>query len=286
MTPRGNAPRVSLIIATYNWPDALDLVLDSACRQSWRDYEIVIADDGSRPDTATLIAGWTARAPVPIVHSWQEDRGYRLARSRNLAVTRSRGDYLIMLDGDCLLLPNFVATHMKFAERGWFTAGRRCYLRRWLTRQTLTERQRLHTWPRAALFPTALFGGSNRPLQLLPLPQSDAARRKRALDWDQAQGCNLGVWREDFIRVGGFDEGFEGWGLEDTDLVLRLLRGRVRRLTLQHAEPVLHLWHKRRSGAPDHDARLEALVASDARMPGQSMFLKSSVDRISQDTSP
>ena len=258
--------RVSLIIATYEWPEALDLVLASACGQTWPDLEIVVADDGSKPATARVVAGWAARSPHPVLHVWQEDRGFRLARSRNRAVDRASGDYLLMLDGDCLLLPDFVERHLRHAERGWFTAGRRCFLRRWMSQLALARRAPLHALPKALLFPLLLLGGGTRAAQLLPIPQTDAHRRARAGDWEQAQGCNLGIWREDFMRVGGFDERFEAWGGEDTDLVVRLLGSGVSRLTLQHAEPVLHLWHPRRSktvaavaeAAPRHADRAAA----------------------------
>ena len=240
-------PRVSLIIATYEWPQALDLVLESARRQTWPNLEIIVADDGSGPDTARVIRNWRRRSRRPIVHVWQEDRGFRLARSRNRAAARATGDYLLMLDGDCLLFPRFVESHMRRAERGWFTAGRRCFMRRWISEQALRRRLPLQAWPKALLFPLLLLGGGTRAAQLLPIPQTRANLEARAGDAGQAQGCNLGIWRDDFERVGGFDERFESWGGEDTDLVLRLLDTGVRRLTLQHADPVLHLWHPRRS---------------------------------------
>jgi glycosyltransferase involved in cell wall biosynthesis len=247
-------PRVSLIIATYEWPEALDLVLESACRQTWPNLEIVVADDGSGRDTARTVSRWSRRSRRPIVHVWQEDQGFRLARSRNRAVEQANGDYLLMLDGDCLLFPRFVASHMRHAEPGWFTSGKRCFLRRLPSTLALRGRLSVHAWPKAALFPLLLLGGGTRAAQLLPIPQSDADRRSRAEDWGQAQGCNLGLWREDFLRVGGFDERFQAWGGEDTDLVVRLLRSGVRRLSLEHSEPVLHLWHARRSGTAAAEA--------------------------------
>jgi glycosyltransferase involved in cell wall biosynthesis len=241
-------PKVSLILATYEWPQALDLVLHSACRQTWPNLEIIVADDGSGLSTRRVVEAWRKSSPHPIVHAWQRDLGFRLARSRNMAVARATGDYLLMLDGDCLLFPGFVARHMRDAQRGWFTAGRRCFLRRRLSAWALAMGLPLHLWPKAVLFPLLLLGGGTRAAQLLPLPQTDAGLRARADTSDQAQGCNLGLWRTDFRHVGGFDERFEAWGGEDTDLVERLLASGVRRLTLQHAEPVLHLWHPRRSG--------------------------------------
>lgn len=268
----GHYPRVSAIVATYNWPQALDLVLDGLVAQTWPDLEIVIADDGSGAETRALIDRYRARSPFPIVHSWQEDEGYRLARSRNLAVQRSSGEYLIMLDGDGLVFPTFVEKHLRAAEAGWFTAGRRCFMRAWPTRQILRRHLRVHHWPRAALFPLALFGGSNRAAQLLPIPYSEAQRKARAGEWNKAQTCNMGIWRKDFLHVQGFEEGFTTYGLEDTDFVLRLLRSGVRRMSLEHADPVLHLHHGRRQISDDNRAMLDEIMTSDRIRPRLSVF--------------
>ncbi len=272
--PSRDRPRVSAIVATYNWPEALDLVLDGLAGQTYPNLEIVVADDGSRSDTRDLVETWSQRSPFPIVHSWQDDQGYRLARSRNLAVSRSSGDYLIQLDGDGLVFPTFVEKHMAWAQPGWFTAGRRCFMRGWSTRAVLSGTRRIHTWPRAVLTPLALLGGSNRPFQLVSIEFSDARRKNRPTEWNKAQTCNLGVWRSDFLAVGGFEEGFETYGLEDTDFIVRLIRSGVRRITLEHADPVLHLFHGRRSIPPDNRAKLEEVMASDRLLPTRSLLLE------------
>lgn len=265
-------PAVSVIVTTYNRPDALALVLDSLAQQTVRDFDVVIADDGSRDDTRALIAARAATFPVPLIHAWQEDEGFRAARARNLALTHARGAYVVFLDGDCLVLPTFLATHKRFAEAGWFTVGRRCFLRRWASVGIVERSLAVQTWPRAALFALAVCGGSNRPFQLVSLPQSDARRKNRPTEWNKAQTCNLGVWRSDIDRVGGFEEGYGAYGLEDTDFVIRLIRAGVRRITLEHADPVLHLWHARKKTGEDNRARLAALMAGDAVSPQQSLL--------------
>jgi glycosyltransferase involved in cell wall biosynthesis len=264
--------RVSAIIATYNWPQALDLVLDGFMRQTWPNLEIVVADDGSSEQTRALVERYQRKSPFPIVHSWQEDDGYRLARSRNLAVSRSSGDYLIMLDGDGLVFPTFVEKHMRYAEPGWFTAGRRCFMKAWSTRHVLARHRHIHLWPRSLLFALSLVGGSNRPFQLLSLPYSDRARRARASEWNKAQTCNMGIWRNDFLRIGGFEEDFTTYGLEDTDFVLRLLRSGVKRLSLEHADPVLHLFHGRRKISNENRLMLEEIMTSTRTLPLQSLL--------------
>ena len=109
---------ISIIVSTYNWPEALGPVLDSLMLQSDQDIEVIIADDGSGAKTARLINEKTAVAPFPVKHFWQEDRGFRLARSRNGAVALAAGDYLLFIDGDCAVLPDFVASHRVLMEYG------------------------------------------------------------------------------------------------------------------------------------------------------------------------
>lgn len=270
------APSVSAIVATYNWPQALDRVLDGLTRQTYPHLEIIVADDGSRPETAALVEEWAGKSPFPVHHSWQPDEGYRLARSRNLAASKATGDYLLMLDGDGLVFPTFIEKHVANAEPGWFTAGRRCYLRRWACEAILKRRLSPHLWPRGVLVPIALLGGSNRPFQIVSWPMSEARRKNRPTEWDKAQTCNLGLWRSDFERVAGFEEGFETYGLEDTDFVVRLMRSGVRRITLEHADPVLHLWHKRRAIPAENRARLAEVMAGERLTPTRSLLLEGS----------
>ncbi len=271
--PGAPRPRVSVVVTTYNRPDALALVLDSLARQTLDSFDVVVADDGSRADTRALIDSRRATFPAPLIHAWQDDDGFRAARARNLALTHARGAYVVFLDGDCVVLPTFLENHLRFAETGWFTVGRRCFLRRWASEQILRRALPIETWPRAVLFALAAFGGSNRPFQLLPIPQSASRRKNRPTEWDKAQTCNLGVWRSDIDRVGGFEEGYGAYGLEDTDFVIRLIRAGVRRITLEHVDPVLHLWHARKKTGEDNRARLEALIQGDALLPQRSLLL-------------
>ena len=104
--------KISVIVATYNWPSALRLSLQSLMRQTAHNFEIVVADDGSRNETRELIESLAKTSHVPIIHSWQEDIGFRLARSRNQAVLKSHGDYLIFVDGDCIVPKDLSLIHI------------------------------------------------------------------------------------------------------------------------------------------------------------------------------
>src|SRR5687767_9054063 len=103
--------KTSLIITTYNWKEALDLTLRSVARQVEMPDEVLVADDGSRPDTGELIRAWAQRLPVPVRHIWQEDLGFRLARSRNRAIAAATGEYIVIVDGDMALHSHFIADH-------------------------------------------------------------------------------------------------------------------------------------------------------------------------------
>lgn len=264
---------MSVIVATYNRPDALDLVVRSLMGQTVPPLEILIADDGSADDTPARIAALAQGSPVPVRHVRQDDEGFRLARIRNLAAQQARGDYLIFLDGDCITLPRWVEKHVQWAEPGWFTVGRRCFLYETPTRAILTWSWRINAWPRAILFAFAVFGGATRPFQLIPLNFAEARRKNRPTEPNKAQTCNFGVWRSDFLALGGFEEGYADYGLEDTDFVIRLFRYGARRITLEHAEPVLHLWHPRRPIGAANRARLDRLKASDRVRAERSVLL-------------
>lgn len=104
---------ISLIVTTYNRPDALKLILQALNEQSDRNFEVIIGDDGSGEETVQLIKRLQAEVTYPLIHAWQKDQGFRLARVRNLAALKSHGDYLIFLDGDCIPRRNFIEVHRK-----------------------------------------------------------------------------------------------------------------------------------------------------------------------------
>ncbi|MFH1561947.1 MAG: glycosyltransferase [Nitrospirota bacterium] len=128
---------ISLFITTYNWPEALELCLMSVLRQTLTPDEIIIADDGSKEDTQRLIESYTPEFSVPLVHVWQEDKGFRAASIRNKAVAQSRFSYLIFIDGDMILDRNFIGDHLKFAEKNCFLQGSRVLLDKTLSKKVL-----------------------------------------------------------------------------------------------------------------------------------------------------
>lgn len=254
----------SAIVTTYNRPDALAAVLRGLAAQTDRDFEIRIADDGSTEATRALLERLTPTLPVPLTHVWQEDRGFRAAAARNRAAAGARGDYLLFLDGDCIPRPDWIAAHRRLAEGGWMVAGNRILLSRELTAQALAGEWPLHAWSAAQWHEQRARGGINRTLPLHTLPLGPL-RKWGARRWQRVRTCNLGVWRATFERVNGFDEDFIGWGYEDSDLAIRLLKAGVRRKDGAYATGVLHLWHAEnpRAQEPDNWQRLQARQRDD-----------------------
>jgi GT2 family glycosyltransferase len=255
------ADLISVIVTTYEWPEALAAVLRSLSRQTDRGFEVVVADDGSRPETGQLIGAWARRMPVPLKHVWHEDRGFRAAEIRNRAVRASEGAIFVFLDGDCLARPDFVAMHRRLAEPRWFVAGNRILLSRELTGRVLSEGLEPETWSLRMLLRQRLAGGVNRALPALRAPFGWWRCLKKT-SWTGVRSCNLAIRREDFEQVDGFDAAFSGWGLEDSDLVVRLLHAGIRRKDGRFATGVFHLWHREldRSRFAENQRQLDELL--------------------------
>ncbi|WP_374090384.1 glycosyltransferase family 2 protein [Methylomicrobium lacus] len=234
--------RISVIVTTYNWPEALKLCLDSLYAQTDRDFEIIIADDGSRSENLEKARRYCADAPVPVDYVHHEDNGFRAGTIRNKAAALSRGDYLLFVDGDCLMLPDFISKHRQLAEAGHFVPGNRILLSQAFTAEVLGKALPLYLRNWLYFGRLRLQGNINRVLPLLQLPLG-RLRLLQPQKWEKAMTCNLAVWKNDFIAVNGFDELFEGWGYEDSDLVIRLIHAGIRRKEGRFAAPVLHLWH-------------------------------------------
>jgi glycosyltransferase involved in cell wall biosynthesis len=254
---------ISVIVSTYNREDALDVVLRALARQSDRNFEIVVADDGSGPATARVVRDWAARNPVPIKHVWHDDRGFRLAEIRNRGIRASSGAYIVFLDGDCIARRDFVAKHRRLAEPRWFVTGTRILLSRELTDRILHEGLEPELWGLARFMAHRLRHHFNRVAPLLPL-RLGPMRKLMAHRWRGARGSNMAFWRADLERVGGFDTSFSGWGREDSDIFIRMIRAGVRRKDGRFASGVLHLWHPDadRSHLDDNDRQLDEVLHS------------------------
>lgn len=253
----------AVIVTTYNRPDALAAVLEGYLAQTGAAFEVLVADDGSTAETRETVTRYAARASFPLRHVWQEDRGFRAAAARNRALAATTADYIIFTDGDCIPRRDFVARHCALAEPGCFLAGNRVLLAEGFTRRVLAESLPVHLWSGLRWLAARAGGDINRWLPLLGL--GDGAWRKRTPGrWEGVKTCNLSAWRADLMRINGLDESYSGWGLEDSDLVIRLLHAGVRHKSARFAAPVFHLWHREndRSRLPENQRLLDELIAS------------------------
>jgi len=226
--------KISLIITTYNWKEALGLSLKSVLHQEVLPHEVIVADDGSGVETRELIQALAVNSPIPIIHSWQEDKGFRLARSRNRAIARARGEYIILIDGDILLEKHFVFDHQQFARPGFFVQGTRVLLNKALSEQVVQSGRLDAGFCR--------HGVENRKNCL----RSDILARLFSFKSRRLRGvrtCNFSFWRRDAVQVNGFNEEFVGWGREDSEFTARLMNIGTRRQNVKFSALAYHLYH-------------------------------------------
>ena len=226
--------RVSLIITTYNRPEALSLVLKSVVSQSKFPYEVIIADDGSEQQTKKCIDFFKESSDLNLIHSWQEDKGFRVSMSRNKAITKSSGDYIVLIDGDMVLHDKFLEDHSKNAELGFFVQGARVLLN-----QDKTNKAVLRNKIKFSFFSNGL---SNR---LNAIHSNFLANLflKKKKDIVGIKACNLGFYRKDCIKVNGFNNDIIGWGREDSEFIVRLINSGINRKNIHFNLIQYHLWH-------------------------------------------
>jgi len=232
-------PSLAVVISTYNAPQMLYLVLDGYARQTDTDFSIYIADDGSGPATQKVIEAFRHNNPaIAVHHVHHEDDGFRKARIHNRVIAQASEDYILLTDGDCIPLPGLIAAHRRLATGGTFISGSRVLISQMLSEKLQQENGKVDLGL-GSLLKWRLQGNINRLLPLLlPVYSSSAHDRLSGI-----RGCHLASWRADLLTVNGFDESFEGWGREDSDLAARLLHAGIRRRDMR-GSPVLHLWHK------------------------------------------
>lgn len=253
-----NQIKTSLVITTYNRPDALELVLKSILLQSVLPYEVIVADDGSKDETRQLIEQYQVHFPVPLHHCWQEDDGFRLAKIRNLAIAQAKGNYIVMVDGDMILHRDFIRDHQNIALPHQFIQGRRVILTDIETQSALSTKR--------TTFNICSSGVQNKVNALSWKWLSNIASKLFSKhDHHSVRGCNMAFWRDDVIAVNGFNEGFVGWGREDSEFVVRMLNSGVRRKDLRLGGVAYHLYHPEHSKSEllDNDQRLTYTIENN-----------------------
>ncbi|HIA48191.1 MAG TPA: glycosyltransferase [Candidatus Hydrogenedentes bacterium] len=226
--------KISLMVTTYNWKEALEMVLLSAFRQTVPPFEIIVADDGSTEDTRELIDRMRETTDIPLHHVWHPDEGHRRTVILNKGIAKAQGDYVSQADGDVILHRNFIQDQQRFAEPGVFLRGYRVMLDEETSRKALDSKiLKFSPFVKGLL----RFSNAIRSPFLTRLTLGDAP------EWRRVFGSNLSYWREDALTVNGYNEDILGWGPEDTEFVARLIFNGINRRKLKFAAKQHHLYH-------------------------------------------
>ena len=258
---------ISVLLATYNWPQALKLCLESLSTQTDLDFEIIIADDGSTTTTKDLIEAIQKNFPVKITHLWQEDQGFRKTRILNQAIQAAHGEYLVFLDGDCIVQPDFISQHRALSQANHLVTGSRVLLNDELSKQLLLWANWDFKKFTDNLLSSRLSGGINKYWPLKIKLGDGAWRNYKKFVWRRIKGCNMACWKTDALAIGGFDETMTGWGHEDADFVYRLQSKGLIRKSGSWATEVLHLYHRinDQSNAAENERRVREKILAKAQ---------------------
>lgn len=234
----------SLIITTYNQKERLALVLDSVKNLNPLPDEVLIADDGSKEDTAALIQKYQKDFPCNLKHIWQEDDGFRAAASRNKAIKESKSEYIILVDGDMILDTNFIKDHLNFSSKKTILQGSRIILNEKESEKILNKMNF-----NLAFDKKSLKNRRNIFLARLIYKFSTINKKffKKSFLVKGSKTCNMSFYKSDFEAINGFNENFIGWGREDSEFVARFLfdNGIFKRLKFNAL--AYHIYHEENS---------------------------------------
>ena len=231
-------PKCSLVTPTYNWPEALELLLLSIMNQTVMPNEVIIADDGSKSETKELIEHFQTIFPVPLIHIWHEDLKNRKPRIMNKAIAKASFDYIIEIDGDIIMNKYFVEDHLRFAEKGFYLYGSRVNIKQSLLADLFSKKIINFN------FFSKGIKKRGRTIRLPFMMKFTEIAKERS---SKLRGCNMSFWREDFIKINGFNEGLVGWGIDDSEMIQRLHNIGIIGKRLKFAGIAYHIYHKEQS---------------------------------------
>jgi len=227
--------KTALLIAIYNRKDALSLIFESLKRQTRLPDEILIADDGSRDDTKEVIDQFRKEISIPVKHVWQEDNGFRKASSLNKTIAQTNVDYIIQIDGDCVPGKHFIEDHISNASSGLYLFGARVNTLPGHVDDVLRKRQ-IDFNPFSKGIKNRTRTMRSKILALLYKPRNTISGKLR--------GCNMSFWRQDFMAINGYNADIEGWGREDSEMIIRLHNNNLKGKRLRYCGVLVHLYHK------------------------------------------
>jgi len=226
--------KVTLIVTTYNSASSLVLCLESIKNQTIAPDEVIIADDGSMNETKDLITSFNKGSDIDIIHSWQKDIGFRAARSRNNAILKSSGDYIVLIDGDMIIHSNFIQDHIINAEYGFFVQGTRVLLSKKQTKKSLIQNK-----TKFSFFSLGLMNRKNAIYSQF-LSKAFINKKNRI---NGIRSCNMAFYLKDCLNINGFNNDFVGWGREDSEFIVRLINSGIKRKNIRFCAIQYHLWH-------------------------------------------
>lgn len=231
-------PTCSLVTPTYNWPEALELLLLSILNQTHLPNEVLIADDGSKAETKQLIEKFQKTFPIPLIHIWHEDSGNQKPKIMNKAIAAAKYDYIIEIDGDIIMHKNFVEDHLNFAEKGIYLFGSRVNIQKNILESVFKNKTTHFNYFSKGI------KKRGRTIRIPFLMNFAKHHEKRS---EKLRGCNMSFWRNDFIKINGFNESLVGWGIDDSEMIQRLHNIGIKGKRLKHAGLAYHIYHKEQS---------------------------------------
>ncbi|MBR9757138.1 MAG: glycosyltransferase [Algicola sp.] len=230
----------SLLISTYNWPQALELVLKSVLNQSQLPDEVIVAEDGQDLATKTLIEGFKSKLAIPLIHISHEDLGFRKSVILNKAIAKAQGEYIIQVDGDCILHKHFIKDHLSFVQKNTYLYGSRVNIQEPYL-ETLFSQQKINF--------NAFSKGIKKRTRALYIPLFSGLFKTKTVLSSKYRGCNTSYFKSDAIAVNGYNEDIQGWGREDSEFALRLVNKGVLGRRLRYKGIVFHIFHVEKSKA-------------------------------------
>ncbi len=230
--------KTSLLISTYNWTEALELVLKSVQVQTKKPDELILADDGSTKETRELINKFRRNTNIEVIHVWHEDDGFNKSAILNKAISKSKGDYIIQTDGDCILHSDFVKDHLFLARNKTYLYGSRVSIKKNYLKQLFkTKNIKFNFFSKSI----------KKRTRTLRIPLFSLFYRSKNKFSKKMRGCNISYWKKDFIMVNGYNEDIKGWGREDSELIIRMMNNGCHGKRIRYSGIVYHIWHKTNS---------------------------------------
>lgn len=259
-------PKCSLVTPTYNWAEALELLLLSVKNQSHLPNEVIIADDGSRKDTTELINKMKEDFPVPLKHIWHEDNKNRKPSIMNKAIASASFDYIIEIDGDIIMEKNFIYDHLSKADQGVFLYGSRVNI----------QKHHLPTLFKNKQISFSFFSiGIKKRGRTLRIPLLNNRSKKEDFRSPKLRGCNISFWRDDFLKINGFNEALTGWGIDDSEMIQRMINIGIKGKRLKHQGIVYHIYHEDQDKSQFHINKL----IEDETTKNKITYIENGVDK-------